>query len=67
LWESWHGGDGDIQSCTIVTTDANELMRPIHDRMPVILDPTDHAVWLDVAPRPKEELLACSGRSPARR
>jgi putative SOS response-associated peptidase YedK len=58
LWERWHGGDGDIQSCTIVTTDANELMRPLHDRMPVILDAKDYAMWLDPTPRPKEELLS---------
>jgi putative SOS response-associated peptidase YedK len=57
LWERWHGSDGDIQSCSSVTTDANELMRPLHDRMPVILDPSDYAAWLDQAPRPKVELL----------
>jgi putative SOS response-associated peptidase YedK len=43
LWERWHGDEGDIQSCSIATTDANELMRPLHDRMPVILDPKDCA------------------------
>jgi putative SOS response-associated peptidase YedK len=47
-----------VQSCTILTTDANELMRPLHDRMPVILDRADYAAWLDLAPRLKEELLA---------
>jgi putative SOS response-associated peptidase YedK len=58
LWERWHGEEGDVQSCSIVTTDANELMRPLHDRMPVILDPKDYAAWLDQTPRPKEELPA---------
>jgi putative SOS response-associated peptidase YedK len=58
LWERWHGEEGDVQSCSIVTTDANELMRPLHDRMPVILDPKDYATWLGQTPRPKEELLA---------
>jgi putative SOS response-associated peptidase YedK len=57
LWEQWHGEEGDVQSCSIVTTDANELMRPLHDRMPVILDPKDYAAWLDQTRRPKEELL----------
>jgi putative SOS response-associated peptidase YedK len=33
-------------------------MRPLHDRMPVILDPKDYAAWLDQTPTPKEELLA---------
>jgi putative SOS response-associated peptidase YedK len=40
--------DGEvIESAAILTTAANELMRPLHDRMPVILDPGDHARWLD--------------------
>ena len=48
LWESWDGGDGVIETCTIVTTEANDLMRPIHDRMPVILARDDYGLWLDV-------------------
>ncbi|MGB6065468.1 MAG: SOS response-associated peptidase [Desulfomonilaceae bacterium] len=48
LWERWTGPDGEIiESCTILTTDANELTRPIHDRMPVILHPRDYDLWLD--------------------
>jgi len=48
LWESWHSTDGDIlQTCSIITTEANDLTRPIHERMPVILDAADHARWLD--------------------
>jgi putative SOS response-associated peptidase YedK len=58
LWERWHGAEGDVRSCSMVTTDANELMRPLHDRMPAILDPKDYAAWLDQMPRPKEQLLA---------
>ena len=52
LWETWHGNDGSaLDSCTIVTTDANDLMRPLHDRMPVILPEENFAQWLD----PKNE------------
>ena len=52
LWECWQGGDGSpLESCTIVTTEANDLMRPLHDRMPVILPEKDFAKWLD----PKNE------------
>jgi len=48
LWERWKGGeDGVVESCTILTTDANELVAPLHDRMPVILHATDHDLWLD--------------------
>lgn len=47
LWESWTSPDGsEIESCTILTTDANELMAPVHNRMPVILAPDDYAAWL---------------------
>jgi len=38
-----------IESCTILTTDANELMMPIHDRMPVIIPPEQFDIWLDPA------------------
>jgi putative SOS response-associated peptidase YedK len=51
LWEQWWGGgDGTgepIETCTIITTSSNELTRPIHDRMPVILHPVDYDLWLD--------------------
>jgi putative SOS response-associated peptidase YedK len=51
LWSSWTSPDGDVVPfCTIVTCDANELTRPIHDRMPVILaDPEAWEWWLDPA------------------
>jgi putative SOS response-associated peptidase YedK len=47
LWERWRDAAGAwIRSFTILTTDANALVKPIHDRMPVILDPKDHEAWL---------------------
>lgn len=50
LWESWpHGPYGPIESFTIITTQANARLRPIHARMPVILDPADFDAWLDPA------------------
>jgi putative SOS response-associated peptidase YedK len=57
LWETWESPDGSfLDSCTILTTDANELMRPIHDRMPVILPPADYQHWLDPAVEPSDVL-----------
>ena len=48
LWEHWEGSEGmAIQSCTILTTTSNEVVGRIHDRMPVILSPTDYDRWLD--------------------
>jgi putative SOS response-associated peptidase YedK len=52
LWESWRSPqDETLLSCAIITTDANELLSPIHDRMPVILDPAAYDLWLDPAAR----------------
>src|SRR5258708_26621853 len=48
LWDEWHSPDGsEIRSCTIITTEPNELMAPIHDRMPVILKPAANAQCMD--------------------
>src|SRR3989441_3867116 len=48
LWEHWEGQDGQvIESCTLLTTEPNDLLTAIHNRMPVILDPKDHEQWLD--------------------
>jgi putative SOS response-associated peptidase YedK len=51
LWDSWRptrGSDeGRIVSCTIITTEANDLIAPVHDRMPVVLPPEAWRRWLD--------------------
>ena len=48
LWDRWKNPEtGDpVISCTIIVTDANALTRPIHDRMPVVLDKADIVPWL---------------------
>jgi putative SOS response-associated peptidase YedK len=50
LWERWaKAPDGvPVESCTIVTTEANRLLRPIYERMPAILAPHNYAAWLDL-------------------
>lgn len=50
LWEAWHGPEGVLESCAILTTDANAVMQTIHDRMPVIIAQRDYSRWLDCAP-----------------
>lgn len=49
LWEDWHAKDSDdsVQSTAIITTSANEFMRQIHDRMPVVLQQETADRWLD--------------------
>ncbi|HEV3457240.1 MAG TPA: SOS response-associated peptidase [Thermoanaerobaculia bacterium] len=52
LWSSWRSPEsGRIETFTIITTPPNDLMRPLHDRMPAILDPRDFTAWLDPANR----------------
>jgi putative SOS response-associated peptidase YedK len=71
LWDRWENPDeGVIETCTILTTGANAVLAPIHDRMPVILSPAEYARWLDPAllntdslapllvPFPPEDMLA---------
>ncbi|MFH1266247.1 MAG: SOS response-associated peptidase [Planctomycetota bacterium] len=61
LWESWQGPEqGPVESCSLLTTEPNELLEPIHKRMPVILAADDYQQWLDPAvrkPEPLEPLL----------
>jgi putative SOS response-associated peptidase YedK len=57
LWETWQGADKTIESCTIVTTEANEMMAKLHNRMPVILDPEDFDWWMTGAAHEVGQLL----------
>jgi putative SOS response-associated peptidase YedK len=56
LWERWEGPDGPVETCCILTTEANELVRPVHDRMPVMLERTNFEQWLDPAEQAAEAL-----------
>ena len=48
LWERWGKEDDEsIESCTVITTQPSPLLADIHDRMPVILEPSDYEIWLD--------------------
>ncbi|HEY6896296.1 MAG TPA: SOS response-associated peptidase [Rhodocyclaceae bacterium] len=50
LWESWRDPEGQIvRTFCVITTGPNEVMQPIHERMPVLLRPGDFAAWLDPA------------------
>ena len=69
LWDTWKKDELEIESCTIITTDANEVMEPIHHRMPVVLCTNDYDEWLDptateltklLTPCPAKELICYS-------
>lgn len=58
LWDSWESPDGSsLKTCTIITTEPNELMATLHNRMPAILHPRDYVKWLDPSPQTPESLL----------
>lgn len=59
LWEVWRRPDRDdpLISCTILTTEANSLVGPVHGRMPVILQPDSFEAWLDVKAQPPSAIL----------
>ena len=60
LWERWRPKEGEaLETFTILTTDPNELLEPIHDRMPVILEPKDYRRWMEPASfeRPPVDLM----------
>ncbi len=61
LWASWGQGDEELETCTILTTDANELVGKVHPRMPVILEPGDYDLWLDPGQGERERLEAILG------
>ena len=65
LWDRWEKGDQPIESCTILTTSPNELVQPIHDRMPVILAQAEHDMWLDPDYPDSEGLLSILRPYPA--
>jgi putative SOS response-associated peptidase YedK len=69
LWEHREAPEGApggaIESFTIIVTDANALLRPIHDRMPVILNPSDHDAWLDTRAAAPDEAKALLKPFPA--
>ena len=58
LWDAWKDADGQvIRTCTIITTEPNELMASIHTRMPAILSRDAREIWLDTAIRDEHALL----------
>jgi putative SOS response-associated peptidase YedK len=68
LWESWNASDGSvIESTTMITTEPNELMEQIHDRMPVILPADLYGPWLDSAINDADALQSMLTSFPADR
>ena len=57
IWERWEGTGGEaVETCAILTTEPNELLAPLHDRMPLIVPPEEYGRWLDPSLRAPERL-----------
>ena len=68
LWDAWRKSQGEfVKSCAIITTEANELVRPIHDRMPVILPEDVESLWLDEELQDAAALVSLLGPYPSER
>jgi putative SOS response-associated peptidase YedK len=66
LWEEWHSPTGDLlKTCTIITTDANEMLQPYHHRQPVILAREDYPLWLSKGEVKADELAPLLRAYPA--
>lgn len=67
LWDRWEKGEGEpIESFTILTTEPNEVVAPVHQRMPVILDHAGMATWLDPGIEEADRLTPLLGPFPAK-
>ena len=65
LWDEWMPPSGEVlRTCTIITTQPNEVVAPIHDRMPAILSPASRESWLDPALQDERALLSLLGPYP---
>lgn len=62
IWSAWRGPNGLVESCAILTTEPNGLVKRIYDRMPVILDDEWREIWLDDAADREALLEACKSR-----
>ena len=59
LWEHWQSPEGEeVLSCTIITTEANTLLKAVHERMPAILTRDDEPAWLNPNAQDPEKLLS---------
>ncbi len=67
IWEHWERDGKTLDSCSIIVTQANTLMKPVHDRMPVILPPDLYDAWMDPSVGEPETLLPLLAPYPVER
>jgi putative SOS response-associated peptidase YedK len=65
LWDHWEGEGETLDSCTIIVMPANEVMKPLHERMPAIIAPTHYDLWLDSRITDKQEIMQYLNSAPS--
>jgi putative SOS response-associated peptidase YedK len=65
LWDRWKGEEETLDSCVIITTKSNEIMKPIHERMPAIIAPAHYDLWLDYRVSDKQEIMQYLNSAPS--
>jgi putative SOS response-associated peptidase YedK len=57
LWDRWEGDGENLESCSIIVMPASDVMKSLHERMPAIISPTHHDLWLDARLTDKDEIM----------
>ena len=65
IWDRWEGEGKTLDSCSIIVMPANEVMKPIHERMPAIIAPAHYDLWLDQRITEKDEIMEFLNSAPS--
>ena len=65
IWDRWQGGGETLDSCSIIVMPANEVMQPLHERMPAIIAPAHYDLWLDARMTEKAEIMSYLNSAPS--
>ena len=65
IWDRWEGEGASLDSCSIIVMPANEVMKPIHERMPAIIAPAHYDLWLDPRITDKDEIMKFLNSAPS--
>jgi len=65
LWDRWEGEGESLDSCSIIVMPANEVMKPLHDRMPAIIAPAHYDLWLDSRVTDKDKIMTYLNSAPS--
>ena len=65
LWDRWESDGESLDSCTIIVMPSNEVMKPIHERLPAIIAPAEYDWWLDSRVTEQQEVMQYLNSAPS--